>query len=93
MARNVDGRASAYAYEKPLLVPTRNGDGRAGAYAYERPANIPKRASGNASFYAYEHALPADPNQLFVWDAALGQYVRVPWFVFNIDTQTWQQVT
>jgi hypothetical protein len=92
MARNADGRATAYAYELPLRVVTRPTNGQAMAYAYERPSNMPRRATPNAGIYAYERAIPADPNQLFVWDEALESYVRVPWFVYNVDTGQWQQV-
>ena len=82
----------AYSYEdvKRLAGPRSSS---AGFYAYERAAFLPVRTSGKATFYAYEKSLTADPNQLFVYDTDLEEYVRVPWYVFNVDTNQWQQVT
>ena len=83
--------AMAYAYEDVKYLVERTSH-VAGAYAYERLAYIPQRTSHAAGAYAYEQAIPADPNQLYVWDATLEEYVRVPWYVFNGETGQWQQV-
>jgi hypothetical protein len=54
MPRNVDGRATAYAYERVGQPPLR-ASAVATAYAYERISEPPaRRSDGRAGTYAYE---------------------------------------
>lgn len=73
-----DGQAALYAYESSTFVL--EWAGQAATYAYESTTlNPAPPADGRAVAYLYENQISeAQPNELFIWDPDVNDYVRLP---------------